>query len=29
MIRLDIGDYYTRKEVSNLLKVKEPIVHKY
>lgn len=29
MIRLDIGDYYTRKEVANLLKVKEPIVHKY
>ncbi|EPS5657807.1 helix-turn-helix domain-containing protein [Campylobacter coli] len=29
MIRLDIGDYYTRKEVTNLLKVKEPIVHKY
>lgn len=29
MVRLDIGDYYTRKEVANLLKVKEPIVHKY
>lgn len=29
MIKLDIGEYYTRKEVANLLKVKEATIHKY
>ncbi|MBK1999921.1 helix-turn-helix domain-containing protein [Campylobacter sp. 2018MI35] len=29
MVKLDIGEYYTRKEVAKILNVKEPIVHKY
>lgn len=29
MIKLDIGEFYTRKEVAKLLNIKEPIVHKY
>ncbi|WP_348518068.1 helix-turn-helix domain-containing protein [Campylobacter sp. CCS1377] len=29
MIKLQIGDFYTRKELANILQVSQPTVHKY